>query len=193
MTRRLSTPPPRNEPDLDKLQEQLKQWMTRLEKERLAKSKEKATQASNVVVPEKSHPVSVEDKKKNDEPLPPKTPVEPLAKDALPGAVDLLHLAQTLFRVERYEEALDVFRKLDLKGKRPEERAPIVFMTAKCLFYLGKTDDAITMLRKAANAPGDERIAEYSQWQIEVLRWYRDSESRLQDIRQRRLATEKRP
>jgi tetratricopeptide (TPR) repeat protein len=187
VTRRLSAPPPRDEQDLEKLQ----LWMERLERERIAKAKQKSPTPQHAV-PEPPVPMPVAEKKKIDEPPTP-MPVVQETKDSRPGPVDQLHLGQTLFRVERYEEALEVFRKIDLKGKRPEERVPIVYMTAKCLFHLGKADDAITMLRTAANAPGDERIAGYAQWQIEVLRWYRDAESRLGDVRQRRLATEKRP
>lgn len=191
MTRRLSTPPPRDEPDLEKLQKKMQDWIKRLEDERRAKAREKSAAHPTIAVPEKPPtpmPVIAE-KKKTEQPH--VVPPEPLPQDGI-GPVDVLHMAQTLFRVERYEEALEAFRKIDLKGKRPEERVPIVYMTAKCLFYAGKTDEAIAMLRSAANAPSDERVAGYAQWQIEVLRWYRDVDTRLEDIRQRRMATEKR-
>src|SRR5262245_49697286 len=52
ITRRLNTPPPRDEPDLEKLQRQLEQWKDRLERERAAKAKEKS-----VPTPPMPHPV----------------------------------------------------------------------------------------------------------------------------------------
>ncbi len=85
-----------------------------------------------------------------------------------------------------------MFRSVDLKGKKPEERAPIIYLTAECLQHLGKTDDAIALLREVANSKGDERVASYAQWQIENMRWHRDTQARLQEIRRRLQDMEKR-
>ena len=41
------------------------------------------------------------------------------------------------------EDALAAFRQVDLKGKRTEERVPIIYLTAICLHQIGKTDDGI--------------------------------------------------
>jgi tetratricopeptide (TPR) repeat protein len=116
-------------------------------------------------------------------------PIEP-PLGAIP--VDPVYLAQTLFRGQRYEEALTEFRKIDLKGKKQEERAPIIYLTAECLQRLGKTDEAIAMLRDVANSKGDEHMAEYAQWQIENLRWQRATQNSLQAIRSRLEELEKR-
>jgi tetratricopeptide (TPR) repeat protein len=191
MMRRLNTPPAQKEPDYDRLEKQIRDWIAR-EKDRRVKATPAPPQPKPYTPEKPAVPVVVIDEKKKAEVPAPPAPSATAVKDDTSAPVDLLHLAQTLFRVERYEEALEVFRKIDLKGKRPEERVPIVYMTAKCLFYVGRTDDAITLLRTAANATSDERIAGYAQWQIEVLRWYRDTDARLQDVRQRRMATEKR-
>jgi hypothetical protein len=53
-------------------------------------------------------------------------------------------------------------------------------------------DDAVALLREAANSRGDERFAGYAQWQLDYLRWHREIQNRLEEIRQRRTATEKR-
>jgi len=109
------------------------------------------------------------------------------------GTMDPLLLAQALFRAEQYDEALTAFRKIDLKGKKAEERAPVQLLMATCLQRVGKNDEAATLLRDVANTRGDERMAGYAQWQLEMARWQRDVHDRLKDIRQRRQALEKRP
>jgi tetratricopeptide (TPR) repeat protein len=187
LTKRLTTRTPANETDLDKLQEQLKQTLLRLQQERL-KSPQTAVLAPPALV-QQTMPINPEPKKK---PVEESHPATSGASSADPGPVDVLHLAQTLYRAERYDEALAAFRSVDLKGKRAEERAPIVYLTAKCLHHLGKTDDAVALLREVANSKGDERLAGYAQWQLENLRWHREIQARLEEIRQRRLATEKR-
>lgn len=189
LTKRLTTRTPTTEPDLEKLQEQLKTTLTRLQQERArSKSVSPAGPAQILAKIEQPSPAS----KKNPESEPFPSGVNGNSKTPESGAVDVLHLAQTLFRAERYEEALAAFRQVDLKGRRAEERAPIVYLTAICLHQVGKADEGITLLREAANSRGDERFAAYAQWQLENLRWHRETQGRLQDIRQRRLATEKR-
>jgi hypothetical protein len=107
------------------------------------------------------------------------------------GPVDVLAQAHTLFRVHRYEEALACFRLVDLKGKKAEARAPIQYLMAVCLVHLGKDEQALPLLRDVANSRGDERLAGYAQWQLEMLRWQRDVQERLGEQRGRRLALEK--
>jgi hypothetical protein len=70
---------------------------------------------------------------------------------------------------------------------------PVLYLMACCLVQLGKADDAILLLRDAANSRGDEQVAGHAQWQLEMVRWQRDTRERLHDIRQRVKATEKRP
>jgi tetratricopeptide (TPR) repeat protein len=186
LTKRLSKRPSSNEPDLEKLQEQLKQTIVRLQQERI-KFQNPPVQP---FLPKNEVPVP-EGKKKTDD-------VPPVGKGGMPsaspaaGSVDVVHLAQTLYRAERYEEALAAFRSVDLKSMKPEERAPIVYLTAACLHQMGKTDDAIALLRDVANSRGDEQMAGYAQWEIENLRWHRETRLRLNDIRQRLLGIEKR-
>jgi TolA-binding protein len=188
LTKRLNTRTPSAEPDLEKLQEQLKKTLARLQQDRIAFNTISVAPPVQPPQVKPEHP-STEPKKKPGE----ESPASPDA-NAAPGtgAVDVVHLAQTLLRAERYEEALKVFRSVDLKGKKPEERAPVIYLTAECLHHLGKTDDAIALLREVANSKGDERVAGYAQWQIENMRWHRDTQARLLEIRRRLQEMEKR-
>src|SRR5262249_59971485 len=106
--------------------------------------------------------------------------------------VDVAAQAHLLFRAHQYEEALAAFRQIDLKGKKAETRAPIQYLMAICLLHLGKGDEAVPLLREAANARGDDKLAGYAQWQIEMVRWQHDTQTRVQQFRDRRLALEKR-
>ena len=89
-------------------------------------------------------------------------------------------------------EALASFRLVDLKGKKAEARAPVQYLMAICLLHLGKADEAVPLLRDVANSRGDEKLAGYAQWQLEMVRWQRDVQEKLQGHRERRLALEKR-
>jgi hypothetical protein len=114
------------------------------------------------------------------------------ATEAASGPLDSLAQAHTLFRARQYAEALASFRLVDLKGKKAEARAPVQYLTAICLLHLGKADEALPLLRDVANSRGDEKLAAYAQWQLEMFRWQREVHDRLHEIRERRLAVEKR-
>ncbi len=45
---------------------------------------------------------------------------------------------------------------------------------AICLLHLGKAEEATALFRDVANSRGDEKLAGYAQWQLELLRWQRD-------------------
>jgi hypothetical protein len=113
-------------------------------------------------------------------------------KDLTEGPIDVLSQAHTLFRGRRYEEALASFRLVDLKGKKAESRAPVQYLMAICFLHLGKPDEALSLFRDVANSRGDEKLAGYAQWQLEMLRWQREVQDRVQEYRQRRLGLEKR-
>jgi tetratricopeptide (TPR) repeat protein len=126
----------------------------------------------------------VTEKKKSEDP-----PVG--AKEKTPSApepVDSLSQAHSLFRSGRYEEALASFRLVDLKGRKAEARAPIQYLMAICHLHLGKPAEALPLFREVANSRGDEKLAAYAQWQLEMHRWERDVRDSIQALRQRRLA-----
>lgn len=188
LTRRLAKQGPMDGPDLDKLHKQLKETLSRLHQERLKAAP--TVSPSPTLLPKLENPGHEKKAESIDRQL--QTDSAQTKVSTPTGPVDVLHLAQTLFRAERYEEALAAFRKVDLKGRKPEERVPVQFLTAICLHKVGKTEESLTLLREAANSRGDERFAGYAQWQIESVRWQRTIDAKLEDIRQRRLATEKR-
>ncbi len=127
--------------------------------------------------------------KKDDEAPWPETGLGPMPQPV--GPVDSLSQAHTLFRSGQYEEALASFRLVDLKGRKAEARAPIQYLTALCLLHLGKGAEAVPILREVANLRGDEKVAAYAQWQLDMFRWDREVHEALQGLRQRRLALEK--
>ena len=107
-------------------------------------------------------------------------------------SVDVVSQAQALFRARQYDEALSSFRLIDLKGQKAAVRAPVEYLMALCLLHLGKNEEALPLLREVANSRGDEKLAGHAQWHLEMLRWQRDIQDRLQEIRQRRASLEKR-
>ncbi len=130
---------------------------------------------------------------------PPSAPaVEPkpiaveVATEATSPAQNASAQANAFFRLRQYEDALAAYRLINLKGQKAEVRAPVQYLMAMCFLHLGKYDEALPLLREVANSRGDNKLAEYAQWQLEMIRWQRDVQNRLQDIRQRREALEKR-
>jgi hypothetical protein len=107
--------------------------------------------------------------------------------------VDALAMAHSLFLAGRPEEALSVFRKLDLKDFRPEDRMPIQFLMASCLRQMGRNDDARDIYLKLANAKDDEQISAVAQWQLRQMRWRKDMNDLVDSIRTRRQSLEKAP
>ncbi|MBI1833101.1 MAG: CDC27 family protein [Planctomycetes bacterium] len=112
--------------------------------------------------------------------------------DSAATVADPLAVAHALLRAEKYQAALASFREIDLKEKKAEDRVPIQILMASCLLRLGKHDEAIDLLREAANSRADERTAGYARWQLETQLWNKDVTSKLNEVRQRRLALEKR-
>jgi hypothetical protein len=109
-----------------------------------------------------------------------------------PTAVDVVSEALAHFRARQFEDALATFRLVELKGQRADVRAPVEYLMAMCMLHLGKNEEALPLLREVANSRGDEKLAGYAQWQLEMLRWQRNVQDRLQEIRQRRESLEKR-
>jgi tetratricopeptide (TPR) repeat protein len=124
----------------------------------------------------------------NDDKSPAKENVSP---DPVPGSLDALSEAQALFRAGRFEEALSSFRQIELKGKKADARAPVQYLMAMCHLHLNQTEEALPLLREVANSRGDEKLADYAQWQLDMCRWHREINDRLQDFRKRRQAQEK--
>jgi tetratricopeptide (TPR) repeat protein len=130
-------------------------------------------------------------------PMPPLA-LTPKASGPAPAAaanktLDALALAQSLFQVGNFQGALQAYRLLPLEGLKAEERVPLQYLMATCLRHLGKFDEAGTLYREVANSRGDEHLAACAQWQLNAVRWQRETTEQLTKIRQRRLALEKQP
>jgi TolA-binding protein len=82
---------------------------------------------------------------------------------------------------------------IDLKGSKADQRAPIQYLIATCLHRTGKTEDAAAIYREVANTLGDEPVAACAQRQLVVLRWHREAQESLAEIKLRRMALEKQP
>lgn len=126
-----------------------------------------------------------------------KTPPDPHdpvpAKSEMNHPVDALAMAHSLFLAGRPEEALNVFRKLDLKDFRPEDRMPIQCLMASCLRHMGRSDEAKDIYLKLANAKDDDQISSVAQWQLRQMRWRKDMTDLIDSIRTRRQSLEKAP
>jgi tetratricopeptide (TPR) repeat protein len=105
-------------------------------------------------------------------------------------AVDSLALGQALFRTGDFEGALMAFRALELKDRKPAERLMVEYLAASCLRKLGRTEEAATLYREIGNAKGDAFLSECAQWQLEAIRWRREVESELDDLRKHRQNAE---
>jgi hypothetical protein len=168
------------------LQTQMQEVLRRLQQSRLPNGPSLVPASPDLAIGKVAEPMSTGDKKDHDVPLPSKEEAE-----GGTGAVDPLAQAHTLFRARQYGEALASFRLVDLKGKKADARAPIQYLTALCLLHLGKAEEAVPLLRDVANSRGDEVLASYAQWQLDMLRWQTNVQGRLEEFRNRRLAVEK--
>jgi hypothetical protein len=130
-------------------------------------------------------------KKINVEKVQPKDAAIEAPEDGAPA--DALALAHVLFRAGHYDQALKAFNLVNQSGLRPEERAPIMYLTACCLRKLGKTEDAVARYREVGNMRGDDPVAACAQWQIAQIRWRCECEAQIRDVRSRRLALEPQP
>ena len=184
LVKRSAATAPRGESD-NQLHVQLKEMLQRLQQSRAPTP---AAPKELNINGKKVEPLPPEPAKANEAPVPAKTDV---AAEVTAEPIDALSEAHTLFRARRYEEALASFRRVDLKGKKAEARAPVQYLMGICLLHLAKADEAMPLFREVANSRGDEKLAAYAQWQLEMFRWQRDVQDKLQGHRQRRLALEK--
>jgi tetratricopeptide (TPR) repeat protein len=119
----------------------------------------------------------------------------PAAKTGSSGdtPVDPLSLAQALYRTGDYEGALATYRLINQASLDRMNRGAVQYLMATCLRNLGKTDEAAALYREVVNSKEDPFVSDCAQWQLGALRWRRELESRLQQLRQRRQAVEVKP
>ncbi len=131
-------------------------------------------------------------------PQPPsKEPKQDKAKGAFATGddkpVDALSLAAELFNLGDYEGALHAYQMVDPKSIGAEVRISVQYMTATCLRRLGKLEEAETMYREVANSRVDEMVTDCAQWQLSSIRWQREMEGEIEQLRQRRKGLEDKP
>ena len=90
---------------------------------------------------------------------PPKTTVGEMPGGKSSPILNLSAQANALFRSRQFEEALTTYRLIDLKGQKADVRAPVQYLMAQCMIHLGKTDEALPLLREVANSRGDDKLA----------------------------------
>jgi hypothetical protein len=103
-------------------------------------------------------------------------PVEPMA------------LAQALYRTGDYEGALATYRLINPATVDRMNRVGLQYMIATCLRKLARTDEAAAAYREVVNSRDDPFLTDCAQWQLSALRWRRDLETRLQEIRRKNEA-----
>ena len=108
-------------------------------------------------------------------------------------AVDPLSLAQALFRTGDYEGSLAIYLSLLHKEPLPLEKVMYQYMIASCYRKLGKYDQAYSLYLEVINSKRDEVLSECSVWQLDTMKWRKDLENRLGQIKQRRQAMEVKP
>jgi hypothetical protein len=117
------------------------------------------------------------------------TPAPAAAAEPFPDGTppaDPFLLAQALFRAADFDGALRTYRKLDQDSLTREDRVMAQFMIACCLRKLGKLEEAASVYREVANAREDEVLTDCALWHLSAIRWRRDMETQLEEIRQRR-------
>ncbi len=125
--------------------------------------------------------------------LPPDPPLTASTGASAGGAIDLVAVAQNLFRAGDYAAALDAYRKVPLRGATGEERAPTLYMIATCLRKLGKRDEAAKVYREVASVKDDPFVADCARWQLDSLTWHKEMDGQLAQLRQRRKGLETKP
>jgi len=119
----------------------------------------------------------------------PETPVRPkFPSDEGTKPIDPLSQAQSLYRSGDFEAALRAFRLVDSAALANEDRSFVQYMIASCLRQLGQLSEASNVYRDVAEAREDAFISECAIWQLSNIRWRKDLETQLEEMRQRRKA-----
>jgi hypothetical protein len=104
-----------------------------------------------------------------------------------PKGIDSIAVAYSLVRAGKYDAALAVYQKIDVKETTLEERSTIQYLAATCMRNCGKFDEATNLYREVANAKSDPYVATCAQWQLAMMRWEQSTRDRLEELRKRRL------
>jgi tetratricopeptide (TPR) repeat protein len=102
--------------------------------------------------------------------------------------LDPLNQAQSLYKTGNFDAALRAFRLVDSSSLGSEDKAFVQYMTASCLRRLGRNTEAMSIYREVADAKEDAFLAECAIWQLSNLRWRKELQTQLDELRERRKA-----
>ena len=129
----------------------------------------------------------------SDPPPPPSIPVATSAPEAAPteppltvipaDVADPFALGKVLFRSGDFAGAEQAFRKVPLNA---ENELTLKYLTATCLRRRAQWKSAIELYKVVAESKQDPVLRELANWQLVNIRWYLESESQLDQLRQQR-------
>ncbi len=91
-------------------------------------------------------------------------------------AVDQMAVGKAYFRAADYEQALAAFQRIPLEQQELQDGLLVRYMIATCLRNQGKLDEAMRLYSELVNAKlkGDETVAKYASWQLQLMQWQKD-------------------
>lgn len=121
----------------------------------------------------------------------PKLPTAPGGKEQkfdLPDggrAVDLVRMAENLYRAGDTDAALRAFRLVNPASLPREDRAFVQYMIGCCLRKTGRRTEAAQAYREVAEAREDEFLSECAIWQLSLIRSAQELEAQLEQLKWR--------
>ncbi len=106
-----------------------------------------------------------------------------LLPPSTPQPVDYMGLANAEFQQEHYDEALDSFGRALTEPQTAKDGVYIQYMIATCLRKLKKYEEARDAYSEVAVSPDDKILAEYANWQLNLIKWRLDLDERLKEQR----------
>lgn len=108
--------------------------------------------------------------------------LDPLEKSAAPSA-DRVTLAQTQYRARNFDAALTTIDAIERGALLPRDRLWLDYLKAGCLRQQGKTSEAMALYREVGESKLDPFLSETAVWQVSVLRWKQELQTRLDTLR----------
>lgn len=109
-----------------------------------------------------------------------KTAAHPLITDKI---VDPFALGRALFRSDDYSGAEQAFRKVKVTD---DNRVMLQYLIATCLRKQSRWDQAAKAYRIVSENKDDPALRDLALWQLENIRWYQQTESQLEQLRELR-------
>ncbi|MCY2991512.1 MAG: tetratricopeptide repeat protein, partial [Planctomycetota bacterium] len=100
-------------------------------------------------------------------------------------AVDQMAVGKAYFRAADYEQARAAFQRIPLEHQEVQDGLLVQYMIATCLRNQGKLDEAMRLYSEIVNAKlkGDETVAKYASWQLQLMQWQKDLRVRAEELK----------